>query len=69
MRINTQDLTLKKNYLQKYRFLINEYELVKQNKHPSFRFAQEFYKAHDTDRRSFLKYYTRRFKHLNETRT
>ena len=59
MRINTQDLTLKKNYLQKYRFLIKEYELVKQNKHPSYRYAQEFYKAHDTDRRSFLKYYNR----------
>ena len=59
MRINTQDLTLKKNYLQKYRFLIKEYELVKQNLHPRYRFAQEFYKAHDTDRRSFLKYYNR----------
>ena len=59
MRINTSDLTLKKNYLQKYRFLINEYELVKQKKHTRFRYAKEFYEAHDTDRRSFLKYYNR----------
>jgi hypothetical protein len=29
MRINTNDLTLKRNYLNKYRFLISEYELVK----------------------------------------
>ena len=59
MRINTQDLTLVRNYIQKYRFLIHEYELVKRKQHPRFRFAEEFYKAHDTDRRSFLKYYNR----------
>jgi hypothetical protein len=27
MRINTNDLTLKRNYLEKYRFMIKEYEL------------------------------------------
>lgn len=59
MRINTQDLTLARNYLQKYRFLIKEYELVKAKKHPTYRFAQDFYEAHHTDRRSFLKYYNR----------
>lgn len=30
MRINTQDLTLERNYLEKYRFLIKEYEKVKE---------------------------------------
>jgi transposase InsO family protein len=59
MRINTTDLTLKRNYLTKYRFLITEYELVKAKQHPVFRLAKEFYSAHDTDRRSFLKYYNR----------
>src|SRR5512137_650000 len=61
MRINSNNsnLTLTRNYLQKYRFLIREYELVKQNQHPQFRFVHEFCKAHDTDRRSFLKYYNR----------
>jgi len=59
MRLNTSDLTITKNYLQKYRFLIKEYELVKQKRHPQFRLAQEFYIAHGTDRRSFLKYYNR----------
>jgi hypothetical protein len=57
--MNTQDLTLARNYIQKYQFLIQEYELVKAKKHPRYRFVQEFYKAHDTDRRSFLKYYNR----------
>lgn len=59
MRINTNDLTLARNYLQKYQFLIKEYELVKAKKHPRFRFAKDFYAFHDTDRRSFLKYYNR----------
>jgi len=59
MRNNSQDETIKRNYLQKYRFLIQEYELVKAKKHPRFRFAQEFYAFHDTDRRSFRKYYNR----------
>lgn len=59
MRNNTQDQTIVRNYLEKYRFLIKEYDLIKSNNHPSFRFVGDFYKAHDTDRRSFLKYYHR----------
>ncbi len=35
MRINSQDQTIKKNYIQKYRFLIREYEEVKAGKHAS----------------------------------
>jgi len=59
MRDNSKDQTIVRNYIQKYRFLISEYELVKNKKHPQFRFANDFYKYHDTDRRSFLKYYHR----------
>lgn len=59
MRNNTKDQTIVRNYLEKYRFLIKEYELIKSHKHPDFRFVMDFYKAHDTDRRSFLKYYHR----------
>lgn len=59
MRNNTKDKTLKRNYIQKYRFLIREYELVKAKKHPGFRFVQDFYKAHNTNRQTFLKYYNR----------
>ena len=59
MRSNSKDDTIKRNYLQKYRFLIHEYELVKSNKHPKFRFVKDFHKAHNTDRRTFLKYYNR----------
>ena len=59
MRNNSQDDTIKRNYIEKYRFLMKEYELVKAGNHPKFRFAKEFYAAHDTDRRSFCKYYNR----------
>jgi len=59
MRNNSQDETIKRNYLQKYRFLIGEYEQVKAKQHPQFRLAKDFYAFHDTDPRSFLKYYHR----------
>ncbi|VAW28687.1 hypothetical protein MNBD_BACTEROID06-1140, partial [hydrothermal vent metagenome] len=57
MRDNSQDETIKRNYIQKYRFLIEDYERVKAKEHPQFRLAKEFYAFHDTDPRSFLKYY------------
>src|ERR1700712_1464382 len=59
MRNINNDLTLKRNYLNKYRFLISEYEQVKRGEHATFRFAKDFYSVHDTDPRSFLKYYNR----------
>jgi hypothetical protein len=59
MRINTNDLTLKRNYLQTYRLQIRDYELVKSGQHPQYKLAKEFYAANHTDRRSFLKYYNR----------
>ncbi len=59
MRLNSQDETIKRNYLQKYRFLIRGYEQVKRKEHPQYRFVQEFYESTDTDRRTFLKYYNR----------
>lgn len=59
MRNNSNDLTLARNYLEKYRFLIKEYEQVKRKEHPVYQKVMAFYAAHDTDRRSFLKYYNR----------
>ncbi|MBN2259842.1 MAG: transposase family protein [Clostridiales bacterium] len=59
MRRNTSDKTIERNYLQKWRFLIEEYELTKLKKHPRFRFVGDFYKHHGTNRQTFLKYYHR----------
>lgn len=59
MRINTNDMTLQRNYLEKFRFLIKEYEQVKAKEHPKFKRVSEFYAAHDTEPKNFLKYYNR----------
>ena len=59
MRNTNNDKTLLTNYIKKFRFLIKEYELVKQKKHPQFRFVSDFYKFHNTNRQTFLKYYNR----------
>lgn len=59
MKWNDQDKTIERNYLKKWRFLIGEYELIKQKKHPKFRFASDFYNFHGTQRQTFLKYYHR----------
>lgn len=59
MKINSEDKTLKKNYIQKYQFLIEEYEQVKAGIHETFDKVGEFYEAHGTCRQTFLKYYAR----------
>lgn len=59
MRNTNDDFTLVRNYIQKYQFLIKEYELVKQKEHPKYRFVKDFHEANGTDRRIFLKYYNR----------
>lgn len=59
MRNNNRDNTLKRNYIQKYQFLVEEYELVRSKKHPSFKTAKQFYAAHGTCPQTFLKYYAR----------
>ncbi len=59
MRNNNDDKTLQRNYTSKWRFMIREYELVKQKSHPKYRFVADFYKAHQTNSQTFLKYYHR----------
>ncbi len=45
--------------MQKYQFLVSEYELVKEKKHPNFKKVKHFYLAHNTCPQTFLKYYGR----------
>ena len=59
MRNNATDSTLKRNYLQKYQFLVREYELVKAKAHPKYRLVKDFYAANGTCAQTFLKYYGR----------
>jgi transposase InsO family protein len=59
MRNNSKDETLKKNYIQKYQYLIASYERVKRGDCPQYRLVKDFYKAHGTCPQNFLKYYAR----------
>lgn len=61
MRNTTSDRTLTINYVKRFRFLIKEYQLVKEKRQSKFKFAADFYKFHDTNRQTFLKYYNRFF--------
>jgi transposase InsO family protein len=59
MRDNSFDRTIERNYLQKWRFLINEYEEVKAGRSAQFRRVGEFYRHHGTCSQTFRKYYNR----------
>lgn len=59
MRDNSYDRTIERNYLQKWRFLISEYEEVKAGRSLRFRRVGDFYRHHGTCSQSFRKYYNR----------
>lgn len=55
-----RDSTLERNTIKHWKFLIDEYLLIKSNKkHPRFCFVQEFYDFHKIKRQNFIKYYNR----------
>jgi hypothetical protein len=66
MAINTKDMTVERKYLDTYRFMIKEYELVKKKQHPTFSYVQDLCCAWGTNRKSFLKYYNRFKQYGNE---
>lgn len=59
MRDNSFDRTIERNYIQKWRFLIAEYEAVKEGRSPQFRRVGDFYRHHGTCSQTFRKYYNR----------
>src|ERR1700722_17088075 len=59
MRDNSFDRTIERNYVQKWRFLIAEYEEVKAGRSTTFRRVGDFYRHHGTCSQSFRKYYNR----------
>jgi hypothetical protein len=59
MRDNSFDRTIERNYLQKWRFLIAEYEAVKAGQSATFRRVGNFYRHHGTCSQTFRKYYNR----------
>src|SRR5579872_6466341 len=59
MRDNSFDRTIERNYIQKWRFLIAEYEEVKAGRSPTFKRVGDFYRHHGTCSQTFRKYYNR----------
>jgi len=59
MRDNSYDRTIERNYLQKWRFLIPEYEAVKAGRSQLFKRVGDFYRHHGTCSQTFRKYYNR----------
>ena len=55
MRHKTHDKTLYRNSVRKGTVLIQEYELVKQKRHPTFRVVADCYRFHQTHRQTCLK--------------
>lgn len=59
MRDNSLDRTIERNYVQKWRFLIKEYEQVKAGQSETFASVGAFYRHHGTCSQTFRKYYNR----------
>src|SRR6478735_9391057 len=59
MRDNSFDRTIERSYIQKWRFLIAEYEEVKAGRSATFRRVGDFYRHHHTCSQTFRKYYNR----------
>lgn len=59
MRRNSEDQTIERNYIQVYRFYIEEYEKVLRKEHEEYKYVGEFYKAKGIQRQTFRKYYNR----------
>jgi transposase InsO family protein len=59
MRDNSFDRTIERNYVQKWRFLIGEYEAVKAGRSAQFARVGDFYRHHGTCSQTFRKYYNR----------
>lgn len=59
MEITSNYNTIIKNYLDKYLFLIGEYELTKAKSNPKFKYLKDFYQTHSLNRKTFLKFYNR----------
>jgi hypothetical protein len=56
---NTDNCTVIREQIKRMRGLIEEYHLVKQKKHPHFKFASDFFKCRNIKKQNFFKYYHR----------
>ena len=48
--------TWERNTIKQWKYLINEYLLIKDKKHPKFKFVNEFYRVNNIKKQNFIKY-------------
>ena len=59
MRDNSDDRTIERNYVQKWRFLVRDYERVKAKRHPPVPLRAGLLRLPRDNRQTFAKYYNR----------
>lgn len=59
MRKIGNDKTLEREFLKRMKYLVSEYEKIKNKKHERFIFVEEFYKVNKIKKQNFIKYYNR----------
>jgi hypothetical protein len=59
MQERSKDRTVERNYLQKWRSLVSEYDAVRAGRSKVFRRVGDFYRHHGTCSQTFRKYYNR----------
>ena len=55
----SNDQTLQKNYLKSIKSRVEDYELIKEKKHPTFKRVKDFCEHHKIKRQTFLRIYNR----------
>ena len=59
IKSNLRDKTLSINTIKRWKYLIDEYELVKSKRHSRYKFVTDFYNFNNLKRQNFIKYYNR----------
>jgi transposase InsO family protein len=55
----TYSAEIEKRYLEKFRYIVEDYEAVKERRHANYKTCQQLFAAYRMDRRVFNKYYHR----------
>lgn len=55
----SKDKTIENNYLQRFEYLVLEYEKIKRKEHPRYRYVKDLFKDYRIAHQNFSKYYHR----------
>lgn len=57
--MHSTDGTIQRKVLEHYKFLFQEYELIKAKKHPKYKYVKDLCSSHNINKQGLLKYYGR----------